>query len=41
MHVAPTCAGFEEGSDHFGSYARNLFFLERAGELRIIILRKN
>jgi hypothetical protein len=25
VHVTPTCAGSEEGSDHFGSYVRNLF----------------
>jgi hypothetical protein len=24
MHVAPACIGFEEGSDHFGSYVRSL-----------------
>jgi hypothetical protein len=25
VHVAPACTGSEEGSDHFGSYARNLY----------------
>jgi hypothetical protein len=24
VHVAPACAGSEEGSDHFGSYVLNL-----------------
>jgi hypothetical protein len=25
MHVAPACVGSEEGSNHFGSYVRNIF----------------
>jgi hypothetical protein len=25
VHVAPTCAGSGEGSDHFGSYVRSIF----------------
>jgi hypothetical protein len=24
-HIAPACAGFGEGSDHFGSYVRSFF----------------
>jgi hypothetical protein len=25
VHIAPTCAGSEEGTDHFGSYVYSLF----------------